>query len=187
MSNNLIETIQINLAYPALKKIDPNLQDVKEIKESVYGDEQLAQAAIPAILAGLYKLSRDDEGSLRIINSGPAADGLALLFPDNRTQLVENVAQYARVPATEAATHLHKIAIEAIRLAKEIAGENADPVKLKSYLNDQRHSILVYLPAELDLGDILNDETLDDRTNKMEGPISNLMHKIENKLSQGGE
>ena len=31
--------------------------------------------------------------------------------------------------------------------------------------------------------DLLNDDSLDDRTNKMEGPISNLMHTIENKFS----
>jgi len=36
------------------------------------------------------------------------------------------------------------------------------------------------------MGDILNDDTLDDRTNKMEGPISNFMHSIENKFSGGG-
>jgi hypothetical protein len=35
------------------------------------------------------------------------------------------------------------------------------------------------------MGDLLNDEALDDRTNKMEGPISNFMHKIENNLSGG--
>jgi hypothetical protein len=38
----------------------------------------------------------------------------------------------------------------------------------------------------MNFGDILHDETLDDRTNKMEGPISNFMHKIEDKLSGAG-
>ena len=37
----------------------------------------------------------------------------------------------------------------------------------------------------MNLGDVLNDETLDDKTNKMEGPISNMMHKIENNMSDG--
>jgi hypothetical protein len=35
------------------------------------------------------------------------------------------------------------------------------------------------------MGDVLNDGGMDDRTNKMEGPVSNLMHKIENKLGGG--
>jgi hypothetical protein len=38
----------------------------------------------------------------------------------------------------------------------------------------------------MQLGDLLKDDSLDDRTNKMEGPISNMMHNIENKLSGGG-
>jgi hypothetical protein len=54
-------------------------------------------------------------------------------------------------------------------------------------MNDQRHQVLVYLPAPLQLGDLIHDESLDDRTNKMEGPVSNFMHKIEDKLSQGGK
>ena len=50
-------------------------------------------------------------------------------------------------------------------------------------MNDQRHGILVHLPAAMQMGDVLNEESLDDRTNKMEGPISNFMHAIENKFS----
>jgi hypothetical protein len=42
------------------------------------------------------------------------------------------------------------------------------------------------LPPALQMGDLLNDNTMDDRTNKMEGPISSMMHSIENKLSGGG-
>jgi hypothetical protein len=53
-------------------------------------------------------------------------------------------------------------------------------------MSDQRHHILVYLPASLQLGELLNDSGMDDQTNKMEGPISNLVHNIENKFSGGG-
>jgi hypothetical protein len=35
----------------------------------------------------------------------------------------------------------------------------------------------------MQLGRLLEDDSLDDRTNKMEGPISNFMHSIENKFS----
>jgi hypothetical protein len=33
------------------------------------------------------------------------------------------------------------------------------------------------------MGDIVGDESLDDKTNKMEGPVSSLMHKIETSFS----
>ena len=186
MTTNLVETIQKNLDYPALKKVDPNVQDVKgKDTDEVVG--QLAQAAIPAILTGLYKLSRNNEGSAKILSTDASDDSLSILFDGTEHQLVEKVAQYAGVSANQAESHLENIADESIRLVKESVGPGADAPKLKQFMNDQRHNILVYLPAALNLGDILKDETLDDKTNKMEGPVSNLMHKIENKLSQGGE
>ena len=185
MTINLVESIQKNLQYPELKKIDPNIQEVKD-KEGKPVVDQLAQAAIPAILTAVYKLSRDDEGSMKLLNMGEKEDSLAVLFDGNETQLVEKVAQYAGVSGNQAESHLENIADESIKLVKEIVGNDAAPQKLKQFMNDQRHNILVYLPAALNLGDLLKDESLDDRTNKMEGPVSNFMHKIENKLSQGG-
>ena len=53
----------------------------------------------------------------------------------------------------------------------------------KTLLTSQRHEILRYLPGKLKIGDLLNDESLEDNTNKMEGPVSSLMHKIENAFS----
>jgi len=38
----------------------------------------------------------------------------------------------------------------------------------------------------MNFGGLLHDETMDDRTNKMEGPISNFIHKIEDKFSGSG-
>ena len=78
------------------------------------------------------------------------------------------------------------IAAEAIRILRQDAGENAPATKIKTYLNEQRHHVLTYLPAAMQLGELLHDDTMDDRTNKMEGPISNFMHKIENNMSGSG-
>jgi hypothetical protein len=36
----------------------------------------------------------------------------------------------------------------------------------------------LYLPAELNMGGLLDDDSLDDQANKMEGPISSLAHRI---------
>ena len=47
----------------------------------------------------------------------------------------------------------------------------------------QRNNILPYLPAALQTGKLLNENTLDDRTNKMKGPVSNFVHSIESMLS----
>ena len=57
MSTNIIEQIQTNLEYPPLHKIDPNIQETKPEFEHT-GAEKLAQAAIPAVVAALYKYSK---------------------------------------------------------------------------------------------------------------------------------
>ena len=50
---NIIETIQKNLGFDTLKKIDPNTQETAG-EETVMGNSALAQAGIPAILLGIY-------------------------------------------------------------------------------------------------------------------------------------
>ena len=87
MSINIIESIQQNLKYPPLKKVDPNIQDIKE-KETESTIEQLAQAAIPAVLTAVYKLSRNDEGSLKILKADTHKDSLFTLFNGKESQLV---------------------------------------------------------------------------------------------------
>ena len=44
---------------------------------------------------------------------------------------------------------------------------------------DNRSNILMHLPATIGMGSIVDDTTIDDNTNKMEGPMSNLMHLFE--------
>jgi hypothetical protein len=75
----------------------------------------------------------------------------------------------------------------AIRQIKEDAGPDTTEEKIKTYMSGQRHNILVYLPAAMKMGDVLEDESVDDRTNKMEGPVSGFMHKIENIFSEDDE
>ena len=43
---NLLENVQKNLGYEPLKKVDPNIQEIKEAGEMT-AEQKLAQAAIP--------------------------------------------------------------------------------------------------------------------------------------------
>jgi hypothetical protein len=186
MAINIIEEIQKNLAYPPLQKVDPNVQEVKE-KHQQSTTEKLSQAAIPAVLTAIYRFTRTDEGCEKIIKGANDEDWLCIIYKGKDEEAVEKVADYAGVKPGEANTYMENIADEAVKIIRTAAGTNPTPEKIKSYMNTQRHHILVYLPAALKFGDLLNDEGLDDRTNKMEGPVSNLMHKIENNMSGGGD
>jgi hypothetical protein len=184
MANNLVETIQKNLDYPALQKIDPNIQETKD-NVPRQSKQKLGQAAIPAVLTALYKFTRTDEDCESILSEKGSSDWLGTLFENREKIAVDKVAHYAGVDPGEAETAMEDIADEAVRVLRKSTGNTV--THIRTYMNDQRHNILVYLPAAMQFGDLLNDEALDDRTNKMEGPISSFMHKIENTLSKGDQ
>ena len=56
--------------------------------------------------------------------------------------------------------------------------------EVKVFFSNQKNNILLYLPAALNMGDLLHDASLDDNTNKMEGPISSLMQSIGSAFSK---
>jgi hypothetical protein len=186
MANNIIETIQKNLDLPALQKIDPNIQETKE-KTLRSVQEKLAQAAIPAVLTAMYKFTRTDEGCKAIISGDGYSDWLGTFFEGKEKSAVDKVARYAGATDVEAESLMENIADESVNTIKKSAGPKLSVDSIRTFMNDQRHHILVYLPASMKMGDVLNDESLDDRTNKMEGPVSGFMHKIENMLSKGDE
>lgn len=182
MANNFVETIQKGLGFPPLRKIDPNIQEAKE-KFALQPEEKLAQAAIPAVLTALYRFTRADEGCNVLLADHKQSDWLGVIFMGKENIAVEKVADYAGVANKAAESAMENVADEAVVILKKAAGPHLKPASIKTVMNDQRHNILVYLPAALQMGDLLNEETLDDRTNKMEGPVSSFMHTIESKLS----
>jgi hypothetical protein len=183
MAANIVDTLRKRLGYPPLEKIDANKQETKNEDHSPL--EKLAQAAIPAVLAGLYRFSHTEKGCYEIIGSDHGEDWFSIIYQDHKNEAVDKVAHYAMVTNNQAASHMETIADESVKLVKEIVSPQLTCDKMRQYLNSQRHNILVHLPAALKMGDILNDGGMDDRTNKMEGPVSNLMHKIENTFGGG--
>jgi len=186
MAANLIESIQKSLGYPSLQKVDPNSHEIKN-DAGRSDEEKLGQAAIPAVLTAIYRLSRSTEGSQYILSVPGKGNKLDKLFGEKKKEAVEKIAQYSGATAQTVEESMEEITDESIRLIKETAGTSATPEKIKTYMSNQRHHILVYLPAALQLGDLLNDESLDDRTNKMEGPVSGFLHRIENILSESDQ
>lgn len=186
MANNLVESIQRNLNLPPLQKIDPNIQEMKE-KALQPVQQKLAQAAIPAVLTALYKFTRTDEGCQALISNSGYLDWLGAFFEGKERAAVDKVAHYADVSNEEAERLMENVADEAVSTIKTTVKPKLTVDGIRAFMNDQRHHILVYLPAAMKMGDTLNDEALDDRTNKMEGPVSGFMHRIENLLSKGDE
>jgi len=185
MMTNIVEIVQNDLGFPAIEKVDPNSQEARttEYKSS---REKLAQSAIPAVLAGFFSLTRNDSGCNYVLTGVAPRNWLDTIFGNKKDKAVEKISHYAGISMKDAASNMEDIARDTVTILHETAGEKPTAEKLKSYMSSQRHNILIYLPAALQLGELLNDNAMDDRTNKMEGPVSSLMHSIENKLSGGG-
>lgn len=177
MAINLLHTIQENLGYPVLHKVDANTQDVI-VDENKPAVDRFSQAAIPAVLIALYKYSRADEGAMHILSSDLSTDWTALIFSDRKEEAIEEIATYSGNGKVEVITKINGIAKEAVRLIREKMTEAGNVIEVKTFLADSRNDVLPYLPEDLQMGSVLHDTTLDDRTNKMEGPISSLMHAI---------
>lgn len=175
---NLPDTLQQHFGFAPLIKIDPNTQEV--IKDSKNPDpDRLGQAAIPAVLTGLYKFSETDEGASEILRGGYSTNWVEKLFGDQYDAVVERVAAYSFTPVAETESAMNNIAVKAAELSREHVASKTDPVlAIKEFLASQRKSILHYLPAAMQLGQLIDDDTVDDRTNKMDGPISSLMQNI---------
>lgn len=182
MSINLLETIQKNLGYPALQKIDPNTQQV--VADNKTPDEhKFSQAAIPAVLTALYKYVQSDEGAEDFLRGDNSSSWVNKIFDDNKKEAVQTISAYAKQSNHDPIAKMNAIANEAVKVVKENLSADASIKEVKTFFNNQTNNILLYLPAELNMGELLHDSTLDDKTNKMEGPISSLMQTIGNAFS----
>ncbi|HEY2721576.1 MAG TPA: hypothetical protein VGI82_07615 [Chitinophagaceae bacterium] len=175
MAINIIETIQKNLGFAPLDKIDPNTQEAKDIKK-ISPDRKLQQAAVPAVLAAMIKYSDGTEG-MNLFSDNK--DWLAAIYSGKENDAIKKVAEYAGVSIDEAGHRMEDISDEAVRVVRDNV-KTPDAEKLRAFMNSQRHNVLSHLPASMKIGDVLNEETFDDRTNKMEGPVSGFLHRIEN-------
>lgn len=176
MSVNLLQQVQQSLGYPELKKIDPNNDN-----QSVAGEAArhvFSQAGIPAVLTAMYKYVQSDAGAEEVLRGDSSTDWVGKIFHDHHKDAVEKITSFANDDAGNATAKMNAIAITASNIVKQNLSGEAGIKEVKAFFLNQRNNILPYLPPELKLGDLLNDDTIDDNVNKMEGPISSLIKGI---------
>lgn len=176
MSINLLETVQQNLGYASLHKIDPNDQDISWDKTPM--ENRIAQAGLPAVLTALYLFVQSDDGAGKLLKEEAAGNWVDSIFVDNTRPAIQIIADYSGVSQEEAIKRLNVIAEESVRVTKTQLPPTAGIKDVKSFFTNQKNNILLYLPVALHMGELLHDNSLDDNVNKMEGPISSLMKSI---------
>ena len=174
---NIVETIAKSLGYSDIQKIDPNTQQVTD-GAPAHGTNSLGQATIPTVLLGIFdRLNQNQDISWL---STPASSGnwMPAIFGKRSAEVISHINAYTQIKTNSNIHDIEHIAGEAVRVVKEnIQGKSDNDIT--GWAATNRKDVLLYLPASIEMGKILKNENLDDRTNKMEGPISNLMHKLE--------
>lgn len=184
MSTSIVQHLKDYLGAQ-MEKIDPNTQSVNpDTRHHRY--DLLAQASIPATLVSFYKYTRSAEGANQLASDNGKSDPFDLITGTHKGDVVFRVAKFAGVDEVQAEQVLDAVADETIRYYRNQLGSNMSPENLQQYFASQRQEILTHLPGELQMGELLNDDTLDDRTNKMRGPISNLAQRISGFMSSTG-
>ncbi len=176
MRINIINKLMQLEGLDSLPEIDPNTQDIPENADG--NVNRLTQAVIPSILAGFYKFTRNEQNAALIITKNARTDWIEILFNSEKNKLIKKIASYAQVTPKEAESKMQHAAKNTVNIINEDLAK-ADGKNVKRYLTEQRNNILRHLPGAIEIGDTLNDTTLDDRTNKMSGPVSGIMHSIE--------
>lgn len=185
MSENIVKKILEKFQIASFIKINPNTQKEERASSTTGANaKQFEQAAVTAVLAGLYKYGSTDEGAKNLFRISNSHDLLNNFFASHRDDVINGLAVYGNVLPLPVETLIESIAIESVEAVKEAVGVDAKPEAIRSYLAGQRHNILVYLPPDLRFGKLIGDDVLDDRTNKMEGPVSSFMHFIENLFAE---
>ncbi|HEX5653613.1 MAG TPA: hypothetical protein VFX58_11105 [Chitinophagaceae bacterium] len=184
MSINLLEAVQIQMGYPSLQKIDPNKQEPAANLSTPDG-HRFGQAAIPGVLTALYRYSRTDEGVKNILGGTNYTDWIDLIFADKKQNAVQRIAFYSYYSMQNAELKMNAIAAFSVRIIKETLPAESSIPDVKKFIAGQRSNILPYLPAVLQMGELLYDNTLDDRTHKMEGPVSIMGNIIGDRFSEG--
>ncbi len=177
MSLTLIQSVQQNLGYPALQKVDPNTKKITN-DDSTPAEDKFSQAAIPSVLTALVTFGAIDDGANEILGGTNDGQWISKLFDENKKEAVQIIASYAKQSNDDPIAKMNEIAAEAAKVIREQVGEKGSITDVKLYLSNQKVDILLYLLPTLKMGDLLNDNTLDDETNKMEGPISSLMNSF---------
>ena len=109
------------------------------------------------------------------------------LFGEEAESVISSIAKYAGESSINVKNVVEETGDSAWQIATHQLEGKLDFKHFGNYMSGIRNELLDYLPPQLNLGAKLHDNSLDDRTNKMEGPVSGMVHRIEKLFSEPQE
>ena len=121
MANNIVETIQKNLGFPPLQKIDPNLQEKQKKKRFVEPRKSWPGLQSPPLFKRLCRY-RSKEGVQSIFSNAERTTGLNIKGKEKELE-----PRYAGVSENEAEGAMENIADEAVTTIKSSGHRRPTP------------------------------------------------------------
>ena len=174
----IVKQIQDKLHYSPFQAIDPSTGTPLEEENF----NPLEQATTVTFLAALYRSSRLKENAVVLAAQSQAGELLNTVFTD-KFDAYQAIADYTQQSLEVIKSKLQEVANAFISIVREQPEDNRAEY-LQNAFTSERDSILTLIPSQLKIEQLLNDDTINDNTNKMQGPVSTLMHKIENAFSK---
>ena len=180
MAENIVKLLEDRLRDRPMKTMDPNTQAAGD--EQVQSPKALYHRVImSAALAGLLEFSRKDKNIQDLLSNHSDKDYSQRVFHHHFSELENRIRAYSGYSGGNPKDDFNFVLQQLI----DIVGAHAagDPHSAKDFLSNQRANIVSYLPGDLHTGKLLDNGTIDDRTNKMHGPFSDFTHWLEQLFS----
>ncbi len=175
MQKQLLPTLQQYFGYPELQKIDPNTQEVTG-NDNISAPQKFAQAILPTVIIGISRYLHTDQGWLTFQRGESYPNWGSVLFGKHSVELSKRIADYSGWRREEVMPKMHDIIERALWTLRNMGIETDE--ELKNYIETERKTALSYLPEKIRLGELMGNDALDDRINKMEGPISTMIKAL---------
>jgi hypothetical protein len=134
----------------------------------------LEQAGVSSVLVALYEyMHQPDAKQLGMLST---EEGLQEIFNRHLPEIIQSVSKYAKTNAMIVNDYLRRVYEVILATIYEKVGTNREDI-LKLF-KEQKESILSTLPASLGLGHFLDQNSLDDRTHKMDGILSSFTKRL---------
>lgn len=173
---NLLSQIREQLGFSPFIKIDPNTQQLTQKGDS---KQLMGQSAITSVLTAVYQLSRTNEGFGMLRNKENNVSWSETLFGEEANKVTESIVSFSGQNEEIVNSTIEDAGNTVWNLSTKELGSKLDYEHFGKFISSVRNDLLIYLPPQLHLGKILHDSSLDDRTNKMGGPVSGFLHRIE--------
>ena len=185
MSNDLLQTIQQNMGYAPLQKVDANeWQSV--FAENKAQEELCNEAVIPAVLTGLFRYSQIDKGADDILHAQLSADWTTFIFDGHTKEIVENIADYSHCTTETITTKISAVAEEAVRVIRKRVTNTGSIKNLRIILADSLDDVLFRLPVHMQIGEFLHENAAYYDNQLPGGPAAGSTHIMGGSLSKAG-